>query len=495
MTSIIRFDNSCKVINEDQDVLKILDKELSFKIQGAEFSQAYQGYFNDAGEYITWDGRRHLLSGTGKFPVGLLTRVQEFYARRNQYVEIIDQRTNKGKQISLDISGSLNKLGMTIRPYQELAANTAIKTDRGVIRLPTGSGKSLVAALITARIGKPTIIYVIGRDLLYQFKKFFEKVFDTEIGIIGDGKCEIRDINIATVWSIGQALGLKKNTSLDDSGDKEKKLDPDKFRKVKGMLLNTSVHIMDECHLAACDTVQTISRHIKAEYVYGMSASPWRDDGQDMLIEAFLGPRIIDISARELINSGYLVEPDIRFLAPNQYKYKSGKYPKIYLNYVVENEQRNNMITKGTLKMVEQGFVPLVLFHTIKHGDMLFDELKKNTSVALLSGKDNSKTREKIKDELEAGKLKCIIASKIFDIGIDLPILSGLVIAGAGKSSVRALQRIGRVIRPYKDKSMSAVIDLADQAPYLCDHADIRRKIYESEFNVKWPKGNGQMNS
>src|SRR5690606_34129193 len=145
---------------------------------------------------------------------------------------------------------------------------------------------TLIAALIAAKLGKPTIIYVIGRDLLYQLQKFFKNIFDQEIGIIGDGKCEIKDINIATVWSVGQALGLKKNASLDDSSDKEKNLDPEKFRKVKEMLLNTSVHIMDECHLAACDTVQTISRHIKAEYVYGMSASPWRDDGADMLIEA-----------------------------------------------------------------------------------------------------------------------------------------------------------------------------------------------------------------
>lgn len=496
MASIIRFDNSCKIIDEDEDVLKLLDKELSFSIQGAEFSAAYQGYFNDAGEFVTWDGRRHLLSSTGKFPVGLLSRVQEFFARRNQYIPIIDQRTDRGKPTPTDISGNLKRLDMSVRPYQELAAEKAIQTDRGVIRLATGGGKTLVAALIAAKLGKPTIIYVIGRDLLYQLQKFFTKIFNQEIGIIGDGKCDIRDINVATVWSVGQALGLKKNVSLDDGKDSEKKLDPEKFRKVKEMLLNTSVHIMDECHLAACDTVQTISRHIKAEYVYGMSASPWRDDGADMLIEAFLGPRIIDISANELIKSGYLVQPDIRFLAPTPYKFKSGQYPKVYSKYIVENEQRNSMVVKGTLKMVEQGFIPLVLFHNIKHGDVLYDQLKKSTSVALLSGKDTSNVREKMKGQLEDGKLKCIIASKIFDIGIDLPILSGLVIAGAGKSSVRALQRIGRVIRPYKGKTMSAVIDFADQAPYLIDHAEVRRKIYESEFIVKWPtKGIGQTNS
>lgn len=488
MTTIIRFDNSCRLTEEDDlELWKALDKELSFMIQGAEYSAAFQGYFNDAGEFVTWDGKRHLLTESGKFPVGLLPRVEEFLTLKGRQYTIIDKRSEKVSGNVIDISSNLTALGKEPRPYQIRACDAATEHDRGVIRMCTGSGKTLVSALITAKLGKKTLILVIGTDLLYQLHKFFGKIFNQEIGIIGDGKCEIRDINIATIWSIGQTLGLKKNSSLDDSNEKEKKIDPDKFRKIKDMLLNSPTIILDECHLAACDTVQTISRNIKAEYVYGMSASPWRDDGADLLIEAFLGQKVIDISARELINSGYLVEPTIRFLTPQQYKYKSGKYPKIYSNYIVENEQRNGMIVKGTTRLVEQGFVPLVLFHTIKHGDVLFEELKKNVPVALLSGKDNSKVREKIKGDLEDGKLKCIIASKIFDIGIDLPILSGLVIAGAGKSSVRALQRIGRVIRPYKGKDMAAVIDFADRAPYLNNHAVIRRKIYESEFNVQWP--------
>src|SRR5690606_21334147 len=101
------------------------------------------------------------------------------------------------------------------------------------------------------------------------------------------------------------------------------------------------------------------------------------------------------------------------------------------------------------------------------------------------------KIREKIKNDLEEGKIKCIVASRIFDIGLNLPILSGLIIASAGKSSVRALQRIGRVIRPYPGKRFAAVIDFADQAPYLLDHAKRRKEIYETEFEVKWPENVG----
>jgi len=489
MTAIIRYQNSCRIAEEDdEEILGALDNELSFKLLGAEFSQAYKGYTNDLGEFVTWDGKRHLLSASGKFPVGLLPRVMDFYASKGCRPMIIDERPQIERSTPLDITNNLRAIGKEARPYQESAANAAVETDRGIIRLATGSGKTLVSALITAKIGKSSTILVIGKDLLYQTQSFFKEVFRQEIGIIGDGKCEIRDINIATIWSVGQALGLTGTVTLDDDGLVEKKTDPEKFSKIKGMLLNSGTIILDECHLAACDTVQVIARNIKAEYVYGMSASPWRDDGADMLIEAFLGRKIVDVSARELIKQGYLVPPSIRFIAPMPYQFKSGKYPSIYSRYIVENEQRNSMVVKATKSMVEQGFVPLVLFLTIKHGDVLFDHMKKTVPTGLLSGKDSATQREKIKDELESGKIKCLVASKIFDIGVDLPILSGLVIAGAGKSSVRALQRIGRVIRPYKGKKMSAIIDFADQAPYLNKHSEIRREIYESEFDVTWPQ-------
>jgi len=490
MTAIVRHQNSCKIVGSDDiELFEALDKELSFRIQGAEFSAAYQGYHNDNGEFVTWDGRRHLMTSAGQFPAGLFPRVHDWFSAKGIPVQIIDERPVHDPSPEIPIASTLKEIGKIPRPYQVQAADTAIAHDRGIIRLATGGGKTLVSALITAKLGKKAIIYVIGKDLLHQLQRFFTEIFKQEIGIIGDGKCDIRDINIATVWSVGQVLGAGKDKGPDDQTEKEKKIDPGKFKQIKEMLRTTPVHIMDECHLAACDTVQFISRNIRAEYVYGMSASPWRDDGGDLLIEAFLGRRIIDISARKLIDDGFLVEPHIRFLAPTPYPRKSGKYQTIYSRYITQNDQRNGMIVKGATKMVEQGFIPLVLFHSIRHGEILHEQLNQNVPTALLSGKDSTKVREKIKGDLEDGKIKCIAASKIFDIGVDLPILSGLVIASAGKSSVRALQRIGRVIRPFPGKKLSAVIDFADQAPYLSDHADVRRKIYETEFKVSWPQG------
>lgn len=486
---VINSQQQCQIVDEsDVDFLAKLDAELSFFVEGAQYSNIYKGYTDSHGKHHQWDGYKRLLTKDLKFSIGLLNRVKKLYNKLNKPIEILDLRPPANNSFSLNILPKLKEQGIEPYPYQFQAVQVAKENDRGIIRIGTGGGKSLIAALITAEFGKPTIIYVIGKDLLYQFHSLFCSLFDQEIGIVGDGNCIIKDINIVTVWTAGVALGFSVKKT-EDEGD-EKKIDPTKYNEIKDMLKRSKVHIIDECHLAACDTVQNLFKYISPEHIYGMSASPWRDDGSDLMIENFLGEKIIDLSARKLISGNYLVEPIIKFLTPDPYTgSKKSNYQTVYSEYVVNNENRNGMVVKGAIRLVEQGFKPLILFHSISHGKILSELIKKELKCELLSGKDNSKKRDRAKNKFEAGKIDCLIASKIFDIGLNLPFVSGLIIAGSGKSSVRSLQRIGRVIRKYDGKDMAAVLDFADKCKYLDKHAKIRRDIYKEEFDkVSWPE-------
>jgi len=241
MTRIVRYDKACAILDEDdQELFKKLDSHLSYEVLGAEHSKAFKGYINDRGEEVTWDGRKHLMSCTGRFPPGLLDRVLRFYEVREKQVEVIDRRSPKTDSNPIDIMPTLQGMKKILRPYQVQAVQTAKAQDRGIIKICTGGGKSLVATSLIAELGKKAIVFVIGKDLLYQMHGLFESVFgkDAKIGIIGDGKCEIGDINVATIWSVGQALGMKKGkVSLDDEDVEEKKIDPAKFRAIKEMLL------------------------------------------------------------------------------------------------------------------------------------------------------------------------------------------------------------------------------------------------------------------
>lgn len=491
MTKIIIKGNNSQ-ITEESDVNHILalDKHLSFKVLGAEHTAAYRGFFNKSGDFVKWDGMKKLLTPTLLFPTGLLERVKNFYTDVGKTFEIIDKRPKKSVGVEKLILENLRKLNKNPYPYQLDILNVIDKNDRGIIKVATGGGKSLIAALISAKLGKKTIIYVIGKDLLYQFHDFFSLVFDEEIGIIGDGKCIIKDINIASIWTVGQAIGLsKKEILLDDNGD-EKEVVKSKYIEINKMMKESRVHIIDECHMSACETIQQIFKHATAEHIYGLSGSPWRDDGADLLIESVLGKYIVNISASQLIKDGFLAQPLIKFRVVPPYPIFLDKvYPSVYKKYIVENDIRNGLVLDAAKTMVAKGYQTLVLFNSLKHGKILYELFQEHMSCALLDGNNDQEERDKVKKDLMEHKIDCVLASKIFDIGVDIPSLSGLVIACGGKSTVKALQRVGRVIRSYPSKKNAIIVDFVDQAPYLDNHSKIRYKIYCSEegFDVKIP--------
>lgn len=491
MTKILVRPNTCQIVEEsDANHLLALDKHLSFYVQGAEHTAAFRGFVNHDGDFVKWDGFKKLLTPTLQFPVGLLDRVKDFYQDAKKEFEIVDKRPTKSVGQPQNILDNLHEIGKDPYPYQLEILDVIDKNDRGIIKVATGGGKSLIAALITARLGKKTFIYVIGKDLLYQFHSFLSEAFSEEIGIIGDGQCEIRNINVASIWTVGQAIGMKKANILLDSDDGEEEVSQNKYVDILKAMKATKVHIIDECHMSACETIQQIFKHTQAEHLYGLSGSPWRDDGADLLIESVLGKYIVNVSASRLIKDGYLAQPLIRFRVVPPYPYELEKvYQSIYKKYVVENEVRNGLVLDAAKTMVEKGYQTLVLFSSLKHGRILYDLFSQHMNCAILDGSNDKEEREAVKKDLEARKIDCVLASRIFDIGVDIPSLAGLVIACGGKSTVKALQRVGRVIRKYPGKRFAVVVDFVDQAPFLDNHSRTRCKIYKSEegFDVTWP--------
>jgi superfamily II DNA or RNA helicase len=491
MAKIVIKGNTSQIIEEaDVEHILALDKHLSFYVQGAEHTAAFKGYLNRDGDWVKWDGFKKLLTPTLQFPSGLVERVKDFYHTAGKDIEVIDKRIAKSPGKPRDILTNLKKIGKEPYPYQTEILDVIDKYDRGIIKVATGGGKSLIAALIAAKLGKKTIIYVIGKDLLYQFHEFFSQCFDEPIGIIGDGQCQIHDINIASIWTVGQAIGMKKNEILLDSDDDEKLINKTKYADILKMMKEAKVSIIDECHMSACETIQQIFKQSATEYLYGLSGSPWRDDGADLLIESILGKYIVNIPASRLIREGYLAQPFIKFRVTPPYPYELEKnYQSIYKNYVVENDVRNGLVLDAAKTLVKKGYQTLVLFSSIKHGKILYELFKEHMNCAILDGSNDKDEREKVKKDLMAHKIDCVLASRIFDIGVDIPSLSGLVIACGGKSTVKALQRVGRVIRKYPGKKFAVIVDFADQVTFLDNHSRIRHSIYSSEdgFNVSWP--------
>lgn len=478
MTKIVIKDNKFGYLQtDDVELLNKVIKILSFKQDGVEYTPAYKS---------GWDGWTKLMTPKGKFSLGLLKRICNYLDNSSVTYSVEDSRKAPGENQSLDIAKKLAVLKMKPRDYQLECVEKVSKNNRGIIRAATGAGKTLIAALMTAYLNQPTIIYVISLDILKQFHDLFSAIFDEEIGFIGDGVCNIQRITIATIWSCGSAIKMDKAYLKIEDARKEKYLESNSA-KIVDCLKGARVHILDECHIVTAETVSNIYKIIDCERIYGMSGTPYRLDNSELMVESILGDRLVDISPTRLIDAGVLAQPIIKFVnIPTVNGLTNKTYQEVYKEYIVENVVRNKIVLDEVKKLLKKGYFPLVLFKTISHGKKLLEIFQNNgIKCGMIHGDDSLEERESVKNAFVNGDIDLIVGSVVLDIGFDCPKINALVLAGAGKSSVRAIQRIGRSIRSYPGKKHAAVVDFYDQVKFLKKHSKSRKEIYELEPGFK----------
>lgn len=488
MVEIILGNIFCQIVGlNDKKVLGHIDSVLSYYVIGYQFTKAYQkGWWNNKKKkWEKWDGKNHLLNNGLKFLKGLLPKVEAVLKNHNVPYKFIDMRNE------IPYGNKIKTKNMEVRPYQQSVLDVSLKEKGGIIKSATGSGKSVMITQLIANTNVKTMVYVIGIDLLYQMKETFEKMLGTKVGIIGDGIADIKRINVCTVWTAANTLGSKYVPLDDEDRSKKEKFKLENRTKIVKTIKEAELAIFDECHMLATDTMQLINTSsLSAYYKFGYSGTPWRETGDDLLIEAVCGKTIIEVTATELIKSGYLVEPTIHFIEVPKMDDLPDKYQSIYKKYIVENDVRNGKIIKAASKLVESGRKVLILVKNIKHGEILLDELEQKFVVYFVKGDIDSDERNWVRQEFQKNAIDIIIASVVYDQGVDLPNLDALVLAGSGKSSGRALQRLGRVIRPFPKKKDAIVVDFIDNAKYLLNHTSARMDIYRTEagFKIKLPE-------
>lgn len=481
------------------DKWRELERELSFRPEGYQFTWQYRKcIYTKEGQFVRrlWDGwKRQFWKGKKRtyFPTGLLSIVKKFLQTNNIPHVTHDHRNKPTPNYDLLPSGNFDYY-----PYQRDAIHEACNITRGIICAATGSGKSVIGAGIIAELNiAPFLFFVTSIDLLLQAKVHLEKALKRannklEIGQIGGGVVDIKDINVCTIQTVVRALGKSWNKEYKfDDEDTDDKTPIEKHRQEIIDLLRTSKGaIGDEVHRWRATTCQLVFKELKsAYYVYGLGATPFRDEGDDLMIQACFGRKFVDISASQLIRDGYLIKPDIKMIQVKNKKSQFKQWQSIYKDQVVENEMYNGMIANIANAYTNEDRLVLVLVQQINHGKTLESMIPGSI---FLSGNSSKKKREAGIKNLRNKYISCIIASTIFDEGIDVRPLDTVILAGQGKSKVRALQRIGRILRTFEDtdgtkKTKATAIDFCIHQKYLKDHAIAREKVYrtEPEFSIE----------
>ena len=466
---------------------KFQDKDGNFK-PGEEWRKEWDGSITT----LCWNSNSCKCNTKKKgthFPSGLLSKAKSHFSDNNIKFTIVDNRIKSNRDQELSLSDEFQK-----RDYQEEAIQKIVDSDRGMVKMATGSGKTVVSSgVIVARGVYPTIFYVPSIDLAVQAKNEIEKFVrqngsNIEVGQIGGGKKDIKDINVMTIQTAVRVMGgvWKK---FDEYDKLEDDTNIDDFKSdVKDLIQSAKLMICDEVQHWASETCQIISdSSVSAQYRYGFSATPWRDKGDDILIDACFGKCLVDINASFLIRNGYLVKPTIYMIpmeVPASVKKNKKTYPDIYKYGVVENSYRNGWIADSAKSFYDNGNNILILVRQINHGKLLEDLIPGSY---FIHGSHSSKKRKTHLDKMREGGPLVTISSVIFDEGIDCKCLDTLLLAGSGKSPTRALQRIGRVLRPFKGKTSATVVDFRDSCKFLKDHSKEREKMYRSEpeFDIK----------
>jgi superfamily II DNA or RNA helicase len=383
-----------------------------------------------------------------KFPPGLYWRVVGFLKVFDMDLTI-HPYPEKPKSNSMPIS-------VAGRHYQQKAVNRILNgqvPNRATLVMATGAGKTIMSAMITGALGLNTIFYTYSTDLLDQTAAVYEKIFNQPIGKIGGKYFDIQPITIATVQTIHSSLERQD----------------ERWQVLSAYLDSVNLMFVDEGHMLGADTIFTVAQATNSYYSYALTATPQREDGKELLIEAGTGPVRKIISDQELEEQGYILPVEVHFVPVKYAPYKSKQYSTQYKKTIVNNNYRNQVIAS----FVREDKQTIILVKEIQHGE----KLSQLTGIPFIHG--NSKQRKEILELFSNKKIPAIIASPILKQGVDIPEAEVLILAHGGNSLVEILQKIGRVRRPAPGKEKGVVIDFYDH----CDHPE---DVFRAQAERRW---------
>jgi superfamily II DNA or RNA helicase len=244
--------------------------------------------------------------------------------------------------------------------------------------------------------------------------------------------------------------------------------------------------IGEEAHEAGGNSYFEILRFCKnARYRLALTATPFmRSDSEaNMRLMAAFGHVGIDVSEKLLIDRGILARPIfkiVRGLPKPPKLYKSTAWQAAYRIGIVENIERNRKIVQEAARAVAHGLPVMILVQHKAHGKILEDLFEiAGIEARFIFGEHDNDRRRRALDGLKDGSIKVLIGSTILDVGVDVPAVGMVVLAGGGKAEVALRQRIGRGLRAKKFGPNTAfIVDFDDEwNGHLRDHARQRHAI------------------
>jgi superfamily II DNA or RNA helicase len=229
---------------------------------------------------------------------------------------------------------------------------------------------------------------------------------------------------------------------------------------------SVSVLIVDECHTIATQNLVTSMMFVRPKFCLGLSATPYREDGLQVVLHHYFGDKIVHKSLNRLY-SVYIYKTKFK---PTPREMDNGKLDwNDILKQQSENTYRNNKICKIARYFSSRNI--LILCKRVAHAQVLYEELKKTEEVDIFTGTDKSFD--------SSARILLVTCSK-GGVGFDHPKLDMLIVAADVENLF--LQYLGRVFR--RDDTIPIVVDMKDSFGSFEAHLRTRETVYRETGGV-----------
>ncbi len=333
-----------------------------------------------------------------------------------------------------------------LRDYQtDLLDRLSQSWDSGnrsvIIQLPTGGGKTICFASVVAAAtaqGKQVLILAHREELITQAAEKIAPIAGMEIGIIKAGyKADYsRSIQVASVQSLTRRLTKCPQFDL---------------------------IVVDEAHHSTAKSYRSILNHFVNSQVLGVSATPVRLDGGGF--RGLFDELICGATVKELIEMGSLSRYKYYASAQSMSLVGVGKRGGDYRQEQIEAANPSASVAADCLKAYRdylKGKQVVIFAVSVAQSQAIACSFAANgIKAAHLDGSIDRQTRSLTMTAFRAMQIQVLTNCALFDEGLDIPGLDGVILARPTASIGRYLQMVGRGLRVAEGKEHAIIIDLA----------------------------------
>jgi superfamily II DNA or RNA helicase len=351
----------------------------------------------------------------------------------------------------------------TPRPYQlEAVAKWAEGGRRGVVVMPTGTGKTFTSFLCIEKVSRPTLVVTPKIDLMIQWAREMEEAFSVEVGMVGAGVFEYKPLTVTTYDSAYIHL--------------------EKWANRYGLV------IFDECHHLPGPSYAQAAHAGLAPFRLGLTATPERSDGSEDLLPGLIGPTVyrlditdvageflapyqarrvfVDLTPEEQDRYQTCREEYRRFVAERgismsgpdgfrRFLFEASKSPEGWQAARAFREQKRIMQAPSgkfalLTELLTKHAADRVLIFTADNATVY--HIARTYLVPAMTNQTRPKERKAILQKFHSGEFSVVVTCQVLNEGVDVPAANiGIVLSGTG-STTENVQRLGRILRKYGDK-------------------------------------------